>query len=149
MLKINNPEPKTWEAKPSSHVEPLMDTKAKICDPLCSYHPYDLFFDLYDCHPKRKDPFWVIESGLYHKISPIVYYFLELIPCLVTSYVYERNFFISPTRENILEVTLELIQMALLCWKNPILGGLQKLPSSTVIMGSHPENNKPSSCHAG
>lgn len=38
---------KNYEVKPSSSLEPLMDTKAQIANLFCSYHLTDLHFDLF------------------------------------------------------------------------------------------------------
>ena len=57
MKKAAPETPKACEAKPSSNINPLIDTDAQIVDPSYSYHLVDLCFNRYGSHVKGEDPF--------------------------------------------------------------------------------------------
>jgi len=56
MKKAAPETPNIHEAKPSSSVNPLIDTEAQIADPVYAYHLDDLRFNLYGNHVRGEDP---------------------------------------------------------------------------------------------
>lgn len=65
---------------------------------------------MYDHHFKGEYPFRVVEPWLYYQISPYVYHFPKFVSYLATSYVEDKNCFVSSIGVKIMEINPELFQ---------------------------------------